>query len=99
MATVAFRVHKADVVCRLLTHYNVQLQYVSPDGLGMPQHILDYVASRGVSQQQFDVLDKVLPDTDVLYMTRIQKERFSSEPEYNKVYLTNSLRAYHCDAI
>lgn len=30
-------------------------------------------------------MEEVLPDTDVLYMTRIQKERFSSEEEYNKV--------------
>ncbi|CAF3872237.1 unnamed protein product, partial [Rotaria magnacalcarata] len=30
-------------------------------------------------------LDEILPDTDVLYMTRIQKERFTSETEYEKV--------------
>lgn len=30
-------------------------------------------------------MEEILPDTDVLYMTRIQKERFTSEEEYNKV--------------
>ena len=33
-------------------------------------------------QTDYSTLEEVLPDTDVLYMTRIQKERFSSESEY-----------------
>lgn len=35
--------------------------------------------------QVFQSLAEALPDTDVLYMTRIQKERFASEDEYNRV--------------
>ena len=57
---------------RLLTQYNVQLRYVSPPNLGMPLHVVQYVASRGVPQEEFTSLEQVLPDTDVLYMTRIQ---------------------------
>lgn len=71
-------------LARLLTLYQVQLQYVSPPGLGMPQHIMDYIASKGISQKIYDRLEDVLADTHVLYMTRIQRERFDSQEEYDK---------------
>ncbi|XP_015605089.1 CAD protein [Cephus cinctus] len=72
-------------LARLLTLYNVQLRYVSPPGLEMPDHVINYVAKRGISQEKFTSLEDVLPDTDVLYMTRIQRERFASQEEYTKV--------------
>ncbi|XP_069677002.1 multifunctional protein r [Periplaneta americana] len=71
-------------LARLLTLYNVQIRYVSPPNLGMPLHIVQFVASKGISQEQFDTLEEALPDTDVLYMTRIQRERFPSQEEYEK---------------
>lgn len=37
------------------------------------------------SQEEFDSIEEALPETDVLYMTRIQKERFTSEEEYKAV--------------
>lgn len=37
------------------------------------------------SQEEFDSIEEALPDTDVLYMTRIQKERFDSKEEYDQV--------------
>lgn len=74
---------------RLLTLYKVQLRYVSPPGLGMPDHIVNYVAERGIPQEKFSSLEDVLPDTDVLYMTRIQRERFASPEEYALVCLHN----------
>lgn len=36
-------------------------------------------------QEEFDSIEEALPETDVLYMTRIQKERFGSEEEYKAV--------------
>ncbi|CAG4909774.1 unnamed protein product [Colias eurytheme] len=72
-------------LARLLTLYQVQLQYVSPPGLGMPKHIMDYVSEKGISQRVFDKLEDVLGDTHVLYMTRIQRERFDSQEEYEKI--------------
>ena len=81
-------------LARLLTLYNVQLRYVSPPGLGMPQHVLDFVKSKGVPQEEYSTLETALPDTDVLYVTRVQKERFSSQAEYEKVILCQVL--YFC---
>ncbi|PNF18284.1 hypothetical protein B7P43_G16319 [Cryptotermes secundus] len=72
-------------LARLLTLYNVQIRYVSPQGLSMPSHIVQFVGSKGISQEKFDSLEEALPETDVLYMTRIQRERFSSQEEYESV--------------
>lgn len=71
-------------LARLLTLYQVQLQYVSPPGLGMPKHIMDYVSSKGIPQRVYERLEDVLADTHVLYMTRIQRERFQSQDDYDK---------------
>ncbi|KAF6204420.1 hypothetical protein GE061_002761 [Apolygus lucorum] len=71
-------------LARLLTLYNVQLRYVSPASLAMPIHIVEFVKSRGIDQQEVGSLEEVLPDSDVVYMTRIQRERFSSQEEYEK---------------
>lgn len=71
-------------LARLLTHYDVQLRYVAPKNLGMPDSVKELVASRGVPQEEIASLEAALPDTDVLYMTRIQKERFSSTEEYEQ---------------
>ncbi|KAL9886382.1 carbamoyl-phosphate synthetase 2, aspartate transcarbamylase, and dihydroorotase rudimentary isoform 1-T3 [Glossina fuscipes fuscipes] len=69
-------------LARLLTLYNVQIQYVSPENLGMPEHIIRHLNEKGISQKVLGTLEEALPTTDVLYMTRIQKERFASEEEY-----------------
>lgn len=70
---------------RLLTLYNVTLQYVAPPGLGMPEEIIRYLKERGVTQRNYDSIEEALPSTDVLYMTRIQRERFKSEEDYKRV--------------
>lgn len=46
---------------------------------------MNYVSKRGVSQEMFRSLEEALPDTDVLYMTRIQRERFATQDEYRQV--------------
>lgn len=72
-------------LARLLSLYQVQLQYISPPGLGMPKHVMEYVARKGIPQKVYERLEDVLADTHVLYMTRIQRERFQSQEEYEKV--------------
>jgi aspartate carbamoyltransferase len=72
-------------LARLLSLYNVELDYVSPDILRMPQEVMDEVGAKGISQAEFGTLDKVLPESDVLYVTRVQKERFEDPAEYERV--------------
>ncbi|XP_051037738.1 CAD protein isoform X1 [Phodopus roborovskii] len=70
----------------LLTQYRVSLRYVAPPSLRMPPSVRDFVASRGTKQEEFESIEEALPDTDVLYMTRIQKERFGSTQEYEACF-------------
>ncbi|XP_078674784.1 multifunctional protein CAD-like isoform X2 [Branchiostoma floridae x Branchiostoma belcheri] len=71
-------------LARLLTLYRVNLVYVAPKGLEMPQEVVDYVSARGIPQSTYSSLEDALPETDVLYMTRIQKERFATPEEYER---------------
>ena len=72
-------------LARLLSSFNVKLNYVSPDVLKMPREVMDEVMEKGILQNEFSTLEKVLPETDVLYVTRVQKERFENADEYEKV--------------
>jgi aspartate carbamoyltransferase len=71
-------------LARLLSLYNAQLNYVSPEILRMPAEIIDELP-RTMAQKEYQNLEDVLPTTDVLYVTRVQKERFASEQEYESV--------------
>uniref|UniRef100_A0A8C6VDJ5 Carbamoyl-phosphate synthetase 2, aspartate transcarbamylase, and dihydroorotase n=1 Tax=Naja naja TaxID=35670 RepID=A0A8C6VDJ5_NAJNA len=73
-------------LARLLTLYRVSLRYVTPPNLRMPSDIFNFVASKGIKQEEFKNIEEALPDTDVLYMTRIQKERFASVQEYEMCF-------------
>jgi aspartate carbamoyltransferase len=72
-------------LARLLTLFDVKLNYVSPDILHMPKDVMDEVAEKGISQTECDKLEDCLPETDVLYVTRVQKERFENPTDYEKV--------------
>jgi aspartate carbamoyltransferase len=70
---------------RLLSLFGAKLHYVSPGILRMPPEIIAELNARGSSQTEHRELDAVLPDTDVLYVTRVQKERFENLDEYESV--------------
>ena len=73
-------------LARLLSSFNgIKLNYVSPEILRMPQEVMDEVTKRNVPQAEYSSLEEVLPETDVLYVTRVQKERFEDPAEYEKV--------------
>jgi len=70
---------------RLLTLFDIRLNYVSPDILRMPAEIIEEIEATGIPQAQFAELEPVLGETDVLYVTRVQKERFTNSDEYELV--------------
>jgi aspartate carbamoyltransferase len=73
-------------LARLLTLFSgVTLNYVSPEILRMPKDVMEEVAEKGIVQTEHASLRKILPKTDVLYVTRVQKERFEDVAEYEKV--------------
>ncbi|MGD0689589.1 MAG: aspartate carbamoyltransferase [Candidatus Bathyarchaeia archaeon] len=67
-----------------LSLYNINLYLVSPPLLRLRKEVLEEVSGR-VKVQEFEELSKVMPQVDALYMTRIQKERFGSLEDYEKV--------------
>lgn len=69
----------------LLGFYNVKLNYVAPESLQMPEHFMRDLEARGVKQNMSSELtDEILAETDILYVTRIQQERFATQEEYLK---------------
>ncbi|KXZ53571.1 hypothetical protein GPECTOR_6g488 [Gonium pectorale] len=71
-------------LCMCLSMYdNVQLYFVAPDVVRMRDDIKEYLTARGVKWTEVTDLREVAADVDVLYQTRIQRERFSNMDEYN----------------
>jgi aspartate carbamoyltransferase catalytic subunit len=64
--------------------FNVRLYLVSPEGLTLPETICDALKKRGVRFSFHQSLEEVIPKVDILYLTRIQQERFSAA-EYQLV--------------
>lgn len=58
------------------THYNLRMYFVSPDSLTLPDRICHELKAQGVQYSFHLSLEELLPKLDVLYMTRLQKERF-----------------------
>jgi len=72
-------------LARLLSLYKVRLNYVAPDILRMPAELVDELRAKRLEQAEYSTLDEPLPETDVLYVTRVQKERFADEATYESV--------------
>jgi aspartate carbamoyltransferase len=72
-------------LARLLSLYEVELNYVSPEILKIPPEIIREVDEMGIPQAEFTSLESTLPNTDVLYVTRVQKERFERLSDYESV--------------
>jgi aspartate carbamoyltransferase catalytic subunit len=67
-----------------LSNYNVELYLVSPESLKMRREVLEEIRGKISVTEETDIA-KVIPNLDVLYVTRIQKERFPDPAEYMKV--------------
>jgi len=67
-----------------LSMYNIELYLVSPETLKMRREVLQTIKER-ISVTERTSLEKIVPLVDVLYVTRIQKERFPDPAEYAKV--------------
>jgi aspartate carbamoyltransferase len=70
---------------RLLSLFDVKINYVSPEILRMPAEIIAELKEKNIPQSEYTTLEAVLPETDVLYVTRVQKERFETPSLYEIV--------------
>jgi aspartate carbamoyltransferase catalytic subunit len=68
-----------------LCHYDVKLRLAAPSGLKMKPAIIDEMKHAGLDVAQVNSVEEAVKDVDVVYMTRIQKERFPDVREYRAV--------------
>lgn len=70
---------------KLLVNYNVEFVFVNPDILPMPADVLGEVQTHGRTFHETKDVHAIIGDVDVLYVTRVQKERFTDMAEYDRV--------------
>lgn len=70
----------------LSRYQNIKVILIAPDILRLPDYIKQDVCDRlGISYKEVSTLEEAIPELDVLYMTRVQKERFLEEDDYDRV--------------
>ncbi|MDR3180727.1 MAG: aspartate carbamoyltransferase [Prevotellaceae bacterium] len=78
-----------------MSHFNTRFKFIAPPELRMPEEYKHYLSERGLSFTEHTELAENINDADILYMTRVQRERFSDPIEYERVknvyVLKNSL--------
>ena len=82
-----------------LTRFGCELIFASPDLLKMPEEIVSDLRAQGADVVETEDLYDSMNDADVVYMTRIQKERFADEDEYARCAGAYKLHARHLNGV
>jgi aspartate carbamoyltransferase len=72
-------------LARALSLFKVEYSFVAPAALAMPTDVSDYLRERGFSVEETNDMAMALQKADVVYMTRVQKERFADVKQYDKL--------------
>ncbi|MCD8066432.1 MAG: aspartate carbamoyltransferase [Oscillospiraceae bacterium] len=71
------------LIAAMSRYVNVRFVLISPEELRVPAYVTaDYIVGRGLEYKEVADLESVMPELDVLYMTRVQRERFFNEEDY-----------------
>ncbi len=71
------------LIAALSRYENTKFVLISPEELKLPSYVKQaHIKDKGISYTQTNSLDKAMPELDILYMTRVQKERFFNEEDY-----------------
>ncbi|MBQ2321548.1 MAG: aspartate carbamoyltransferase [Bacteroidales bacterium] len=68
-----------------MSYFNPTFYFVAPDELRMPQEYKNFLDDKGIKYEEHHDMADILHIADILYMTRVQKERFSDLLEYERV--------------
>jgi aspartate carbamoyltransferase catalytic subunit len=68
-----------------MSHFNPTFNFISPDELKMPDEYKLFLESKGIAYNEYSELAENIKDSDIVYMTRVQRERFADPLEYEKV--------------
>ncbi len=80
-------------LAQALVNFNARLYFVAPDVLQMPEYICDSLKSHGIKYSMHKNIEEVVNKVDILYMTRIQGERFADPMDYERVKNVYVLKA------
>ena len=77
-----------------MRHFNPTLHFIAPEELAMPNEYKEYCREKGIRfEEHTELNEEIIADADIIYMTRVQKERFSDLMEYERVKNTYILKA------
>jgi aspartate carbamoyltransferase catalytic subunit len=76
-----------------MSHFNPEFRFTAPDELKMPGEYKNYLHKLGIPYKETTELQEFLNEADILYMTRVQQERFLDPIEYERVKNIYSLNA------
>ncbi|MBQ2507241.1 MAG: aspartate carbamoyltransferase [Bacteroidaceae bacterium] len=69
-----------------MRHFNPTFHFIAPDELKMPEEYKEYCEQQGIKYKEHKEFNsEIIKDADILYMTRVQKERFTDLMEYERV--------------
>ncbi len=68
-------------LAQALSLFNCRFFFISPEALAMPDYLCEELEEKGIQFSVHETMEEVMPELDILYMTRVQKERFD-ETEY-----------------
>ena len=77
----------------LVRYEGIRFVFISPEELRVPDYITDMLRERNIPFEEVIRLETVMPRLDMLYMTRVQKERFFNEEDYVRLkdfYILNA---------
>lgn len=66
----------------LVRYEGIRFVFISPEELRIPDYLIDMLKEKNIPYREVISLDDVMPELDLLYMTRVQKERFFNEEDY-----------------
>ena len=72
-------------LAQALCNFNCTFHFVSPVELKMPSYVKQIVKDNKLEYHQYTELSEVIPFADIIYMTRVQRERFADPMEYERV--------------
>ena len=61
---------------------NISFVFISPEELKIPDYIIEMLKEKNIPYKEVIRLEEVMPELDILYMTRVQRERFFNEEDY-----------------
>lgn len=66
----------------LVRYENIHFIFISPEELTIPDYIIEMLREKNIPFREVRKLEDIMPELDILYMTRVQKERFFNEEDY-----------------